>query len=133
MWRMRYMGIDFGTKRVGVSLSDEGGIMAFPHSVVPNDTKLLDALCALAQKEGVGAIVLGHSRTLGGEDNPVAKDARACARVLEDRLSVPAYFESEVFTTQEAVREQGRNALTDASAATIILNSYLARIKNSSL
>ncbi len=126
---MRYMGIDFGTKRVGVSLSDESGMMGFPHSVIPSDAKLLDALCTLAQAEGVEAIVFGESRTLEGGDNPVAKDARACAKVLEERLHIPTHFESEVFTTQEAIREQGRNELTDASAATIILNSYLSRIK----
>ncbi len=127
---MRYMGIDFGTKRVGVALSDEGGVMAFPHSVVLNDSKLLETLAVLAEKEVVGTIVFGWSRSLHGEDNAVAEGAGACARALEVRLHIPTAFESEVFTTQEAIREQGRNELTDASAATIILNSYLMRQKN---
>jgi len=130
---MRYMGIDFGTKRVGVAMSDEGGVMAFPHSVVLNTKDLIASLSDLARKEKVGALVFGKSRTLGGEDNPVAEGASACARALSLALGdIPVYFESEVFTTQEAIRDQGRNNLTDASAATIILNSYLARIKNTS-
>jgi len=126
---MRYMGIDYGTKRVGVAFSDEGGVMAFPHSVLQNDAGLETTLVALAQKDGIGAIVFGRSENLVGGENPVAKRAGACARALEEALHIPVHFESEVFTTQEAIREQGRNDLTDASAAAIILNSYLARIR----
>ena len=124
------MGIDFGTKRVGVALSDSLGMMAFPHSVVANTKELVTELATVAQKEGVEAIVFGKSETLGGEDNPVAEGAGACARALGEALHIPIHFESEVFTTQEAIREQGRNDMTDASAATIILNSYLNRLKN---
>lgn len=124
------MGIDYGTKRVGVALSDGGGVMAFPHSVVANDKNLVTTLAALARSEGVGAVVFGRSHTLNGEDNPVAVSASECARALGETLGIPVHFESEVFTTQEAIREQGRNEMTDAAAATIILNSYLARAKN---
>lgn len=127
---MRYMGIDYGTKRVGVALSDEGGVMAFPHSVVKNGRELVKELAQIAITEAVGALVFGRSHALGGEDNPVAEEAHACARALGDALMIPIHFESEVYSTQEAIREQGRNAMTDAAAATIILNSYLTRIKN---
>ena len=126
------MGIDFGTKRVGISLSDEGGSMGFPYKVLPSDAKLVDELSTLITTEQVGVVVFGKSHTLGGEANPVATDADACATALRGRIpsTVKIDFESEVYTTQEAIREQGRNSLTDASAATIILNSYLARTKN---
>jgi putative Holliday junction resolvase len=124
------MGIDYGTRRVGISLSDEGGAMAFPHSVIPNTKDLVEVLSSLVLKEKVGAIVFGKSHTLGGKDNPVAEGAAACAAALGDISHTPVYFESEVFTTQEAIREQGRNDMTDAAAATIILNSYLSRIKH---
>ncbi len=125
------MCIDYGTKRVGVALSDEGGAMAFPHTVLENNSKLTEALIALAKREAVGAIVMGHSHTLAGVDNPVAWRADACASTLSAALSVPVHFESEVYSTQEAIREQGRNEMTDASAATIILNSFLIKQKKS--
>ncbi len=124
------MGIDYGTKRVGVSLSDEGGAMAFPHAVFENSSNLLGSLIELAKKEAVGTIVMGHSHALGGNDNPVQERASACARALGEALAIPIHFESEVFSTQEAIREQGRNEMTDASAASIILNSFLTKKKN---
>lgn len=124
---MRYIGIDYGTKRVGVALSDEGGRMAFPHSVLTNNAALLDALCALIIRERVEAVVFGNSQDFKGNDNPVMTRARACAESLATRLAMPVHFESEVLSTQEALRAEGRTALTDASAAAIILNSFLSK------
>ena len=121
------MGIDYGTKRVGVAFSDEGGAMAFPYGVLKNDGELAHTLAALARKERVGAIVFGRSHDLAGNDNPVMGQATVCADALHEMLAIPVYFESEVYSTQEALREQGRTPLTDASAAAIILNSYLMK------
>lgn len=126
---MRYMGIDYGTKRIGVAFSDEEGVMAFPHSVLPNTKNVVAALVELGRMQGVGAVVAGHSTGLDGKENPVAKRAGACARALADALQVPLFFESEIYSTQAAMREQGKHELTDASAAAIILNSYLVRIR----
>src|SRR3989344_294976 len=58
---MRYLGIDYGTKRVGLALSDEGGNMAFPLAVVKNDAKLNDTIVSFVKEKQVGAIVIGHS------------------------------------------------------------------------
>lgn len=124
---MRYMGIDYGTKRVGIALSDEGGRMAFPHSVIPNDGKLTAALVALAEREGVGAIVIGASHNPAGGPNPVQERIDECIQDLTLELGVPIHTEPEVYSTREATREQGRNEMTDASAATIILNSFLMK------
>ncbi|MBU6491090.1 Holliday junction resolvase RuvX, partial [Patescibacteria group bacterium] len=68
---MRYLGIDYGTKKAGLALSDEAGTMGFPHSIVPTTLRLIDELCALIAKEDVGAIVIGESRTLAGGENPI--------------------------------------------------------------
>lgn len=129
---MRYLGIDFGTKKVGLALSDEAGSMGFPHAVIPNDGRLIDEVVDLIARKEVGAIVIGESRDLQGNDNPVAKKAKEFAALLERRAELPIYFEQELFTTQEALRDfegvrRTGNPIVDASAAAIILTSYLSR------
>ena len=110
--------------------------MGFPHSIVLNTPQLIDTLCALIAKEGVGAVVLGESRDLAGGDNPIAQGARTCGAQLTERTGIPVFFESEVFTSAEARRAPGKvvksrapvaRVAVDASAAALILTSYLSR------
>ncbi len=129
---MRYLGIDFGTKKIGLALSDEGGAMGFPHGIVPNDGRLIDEILTLIERKEVGAVVIGESRDFSGNENAVAKDAKAFGQLLENRSGLPVYFEPETLTTQEARRDfEGvripGNAAVDASAAALILTSYLSR------
>lgn len=121
------MGIDYGSKRVGVAFTNEDGTMAFPHSVLKNDASLISNLVALATAEKAGAIVIGASRDLAGDANPIQERIDECITDLTLELGVPIHEEPEVYSTQEAIREQGRNEMTDAAAATIILNSYLMK------
>jgi putative Holliday junction resolvase len=133
---MRYLGIDYGSKRVGLALSDERGTMGFPHTILTNTPKLLEELCVLVARENVGAVVVGESRTLAGGENPIAKDARALGTSINERAGVPVFYESEVFTSTEARRAPAKEMKTraakrrvhvDASAAALILTSYLSR------
>lgn len=133
---MRYLGIDYGSKKIGLAFSDEAGTMGFPHSIVSNTPRLIDELCALIAKENVSAVVLGESRNLAGGENPIAKDARELGQQLTLRAGVPAFYESEVFTSTEArrapekemkSRSTKRRGAVDASAAALILTSYLSR------
>lgn len=129
---MRYLGIDYGTKKIGLALSDEAGTMGFPHRIVGNDSRTLDEVVTLIQKEKVGGIVMGESRAYSGEENPVAKDARAFAEALTERTGVSVYYEPEMLTTQEARRDfegvhDPKSGNVDASAAALILTSYLSR------
>lgn len=133
---MRYLGVDYGSKKVGLALSDEGGSMGFPHKVVPMGPHLADELVALIEREGVGAVVIGESRDLAGGENAIAPAARALGAALALKAYLPVYYESEVFTSAEAKRPPGkmpktralaRHAPVDASAAALILTSYLSR------
>lgn len=133
---MRYLGIDYGSKKIGLAFSDEAGTMGFPHSIVVNTPRLVDELCALMAKENVGAVVIGESRTLAGGENPIAKEARAFGEQLGGRTGVPILYESEVFTSAEARRAPEKKMKSraplarvqvDASAAALILTSYLSR------
>src|SRR3989344_2245949 len=132
---MRYLGVDYGSSRIGLALSDELGTMGFPHSIVPNTPRLIDELCALIAKENIGAVVIGESRTLAGGENPIARDARTLGEHLTTRAGVPVIYESEVFTSAEARRAPAKEGKSrapkqhpavDASAAALILTSYFS-------
>lgn len=136
---MRYLGIDYGKKRVGLALSDEAGSMGFPHSIVANTPRLIDELCALIEREKVGAVVIGDSRDLSGDENEIARGARTLGDSIAERAGVSPFYESEVFTSALARRlpaKEGktrvpprRDARVDASAAALILTSFLTRQK----
>ncbi len=126
---MKLMGIDYGSKRVGVALSDDKGMMGFPHTVLQNDAQLLKHIEAIATKEKVGKIILGHSLDKSGKPNKVHAAVEDFIQDLTLHIGVPVELEPEQYTTQEAIRFQGRNENTDASAAAIILNSYITRTK----
>ena len=124
---MRLLGIDYGTKRVGIALSDEGGRMAFPHVVLPNDGDLIKAIEIIVTDNMVSKIVIGHSLGRKGQPNPVHDAVSDFIQGLTLTVGLPIELEPEQYTTQEALRLQGRNEFTDASAATIILNSYITK------
>lgn len=126
---MRYLGIDYGTKKIGLALSDESGDFAFPHSVIPAGADALTTVATLCTKENVATVVMGRSRTYSNEENPVMNEARHFAEQLHTQTHIPIVYEDEVLTTQEATRDMGKSNQTDASAAAIILRSYLARTR----
>lgn len=122
---MRIMGIDYGSKKVGVALTDPGCKMAFPHDVVPNNKQLFTKLVEIIEQNSVGEIVIGHSLDRFGEPNEIHKGAEALMLDLTLGVGLPIHLEPEQYSTQAAIRIQGRNNKTDASAAALILESYL--------
>lgn len=126
---MRIMGIDFGHKKVGIAFTDEGGMMAFPHGVIPNDKDLLKKVTALAEEKKVAEIVIGHSINREGGTNKIHKLVEEFIGDLTLHLGVPIHLEPEYYTTQQAILYQGRTDQTDAAAASIILDSFLTRKK----
>lgn len=127
---MRYLGIDFGTKKVGLAMSDESGTMAFPKEVIPNDAALLSVISSLIEREQIGAVVIGHSHANNGLDNPVQEAINEFITDLTLQVPIPVHLEPEFYSTQEAKRLQGKTVHTDAAAAAIILNSFLAKQSN---
>lgn len=133
---MKYLGIDYGSKKVGLALSDEAGTMGFPHSVVPNTPKLLEHVCALIAEKDAGAVVIGESKDYSGRDNPAAQGARELGAQITERCGAPVFYESETLTTAEARRQHEADGKTrapkksrdvDHSAAALILTSYLSK------
>jgi putative Holliday junction resolvase len=136
---MRLIGIDYGTKRVGIALSDAGGNMGFPHAVFTNDQDLLKNVLAVARANDAELAVLGESKDNAGADNPVMASVRKFAAALEE-AGLRTASEPEFYTSAEARRgpeKEERPArageAVDASAAALILNSFLARTRGKSL
>ena len=127
---MKYLGIDYGSKNVGIAISSEDFNMSFPVAVFKNDKDLIKNIDELCKKEGVGSVVLGESRDFEGKPNPIMKKITAFKKKLEQNLNLKVFFELEFFTTQEAQHIQGKGDKIDASAATIILQSFLDKNKD---
>lgn len=120
---MRYLGIDYGTKRVGLALSDEGGSIALPHAVLPNDGTLLREVVRLA-RDREAEVVVGDSKDYQMRDNRVMAEARQFAGELV-KSGLTIYWHPEFMTSVEATRTTGKNASVDASAAAVMLQSFL--------
>ena len=136
---MRHLGIDYGTKRVGIAMSDEDGMLAFPYKILKNDMSLVDTIHNICGEEEISAIVLGESHDLSGEPNKIMGSIEEFKRNIEADLDLPVYFQKEFMTTIEARGREGKAASTaarqrggkklftsvDASAAALILQRYL--------
>ena len=120
---MRYLGIDYGSKKVGLALSDSSGKLAFPHKVLMNNPQLVSLIEGTVRREGVGGIVIGQSLDYQGRDNPIMSAIKNFKAKLEKATGLKVVFESEFLTTKQAERSGG----ADASAAALILQSYLER------
>lgn len=125
---MRYLGIDYGTKRVGVAVADAETGVAFPRAVLPNDERLIPELVELIQRETVKEVVLGESRDFDGRENPLMKRIHEFRQRLAEASGVSVTLFPEVLSSREAMRLQGDNDMNDASAAAIVLQSYLERV-----
>ena len=134
---MKILGIDYGSKRVGLALSDEDASFAFPYKIIPNNMELVDSIHNICGTEEVSAIVLGESHDLSGQPNKIMGSIEEFKRNIEAELDLPVYFQKEFMTTIEARGRGGkeinnakkitktRQAPVDASAAALILQRYL--------
>ena len=122
---MRYLGIDYGSKRVGLSVSDEDGQFAFPFSVLENSEDLVNEIIEICKENKVSEIVVGKSQDFSFKDNEIMKEINPFVRSLEDKTGLPIHMHPEFLTSLEAKHLQGKNDKSDASAAALILKSYL--------
>ena len=125
---MKYLGIDYGTKRVGVAISDDEGSFAFPKAIVET-AGALDTIAAICTQEGVGAIVIGESLASNGAPNTLIDATQAFKAKLAMHTELPVFFVREDFSTVEAHRYQTKAGNRDDSAAAIILQRFLDKQK----
>lgn len=141
---MRVLGIDLGSKRVGVAVGDTDTGLATPAETLrragADRAKDRRALAALVREWEAERVIVGLPLSLDGSDGPAATAARAEAVELEAALGVPVELHDErlsTITAHHALREAGvsgrrRREVVDAMAATVILQDWLDRRAGSS-
>lgn len=107
--RGRVIGIDLGERRIGVSVSDSGGVLASPHSVIARsgDTGAdHKAIADLVSELTAAAVVVGLPLSMSGAHGRAAQAAEAEATALEAELAVPVFLHDERLTTVEAAHRR---------------------------
>jgi putative Holliday junction resolvase len=135
----RFIGIDGGTKTLGLALSDVTRTIASPLETIRRTKFTVDAarLLSLTKEHGVVGFVLGLPRNLDGTEGPRAQATRALSRNLNKLSPLPILLWDERLTTAEAERmlidadqtRKRRGEVIDKLAATIILQSALDRLR----
>jgi putative holliday junction resolvase len=138
----RILGIDFGTVRVGVAVSDPLRIIAQSVGTFTNNAGIFDTVAAIARQYDVGLVVIGMPYTLKGEKGMKAEEVDKFSSRLKDKLSVDVVPWDERFTSRIArqtliqmgtTKKQRRTdkGKVDAMASALILQSFLDQTKHS--
>ena len=131
---MRCLGIDFGSSRIGIAISDDLGMLAHPLETILNNSAFLPRLQKIVSEKGVSGIVVGIPRNMDGSYGPAAEKAKLFLSQLKSEfpdLRLIAW--DERLTTVEAQRllhAAGRDvkksrSVIDQVAAQVLLQSYL--------
>jgi putative Holliday junction resolvase len=145
---MRFLGIDYGTKRIGLAISDESNILAFPKEILSNDSNTFKNLSDILKKENISEIVVGESVDFSGRLNVLSARIDVFISLLEEEFKIPVRKQKEFLTSVEA-RKSGsskkelsptqahsklkdkKRGRVDAGAAALILQRYLDKINKS--
>ena len=135
---MRILGLDYGTKTVGVALSDELGITAQPIRTIERKSenklrKTLAEIESIIEEYEVSFVVLGYPKNMINTEGPRAIATKEFKEHLERRTGLTVYLQDERLPTIESerilmesgVRREHRKEYVDKMAASIILQSYL--------
>jgi len=125
----RFLGIDYGTKRVGTALTDQERQMAFPDEVLTNDSHLIEKIQNKIKKENITKVIIGESKNYKMEDNAIMSDIIDLKDVIEKTMEIDVVLEPEFMSSMQAEKIQGKNDMIHASAASIVLQSYLDKRK----
>lgn len=133
---MRYLGLDLGSKTLGIAISDVTATIATSYKTIRHDEeydRLIQEIISLVNQENISAIVLGFPRNMDNSIGIKGKLSIEFKEKLEKKLTIPIYLQDERLTTVEAqnillmnnTSRKKRKKVIDALAATIILQSYL--------
>ena len=132
---MRILAIDHGTKRIGIAISDELGMIAQPLEFIQAEpfAKFLDRLKEIIRDKQVELIVVGMPRNMDGSYGPAALKVQEFVAVLKSSITIPIKTLDERLTSAQAnralilgnVRRDQRKEKVDKMAAAILLQGYL--------
>jgi putative Holliday junction resolvase len=132
---MRVLAIDHGTKRMGLALSDELGIVAQPLEAAPAEpfAQFLSRLKEIIQERQVELVLVGMPRNMDGSYGQAALKVQEFVAVLKEAIVIPVQTWDERLTSAQAnrfliqadVSRKARKTKVDKTAAAILLQSYL--------
>jgi putative holliday junction resolvase len=131
---MRCLGLDYGTRRIGLSFGDDLGVATPLLAITEADeTKRWAALRAVVSQRRITDFVVGHPLNMDETVGPKAKEVEVFAARLRDAFGLPVHFVDERLTSYEAEstiakakrRDVRASGIIDSRAATIILQDYL--------
>jgi putative Holliday junction resolvase len=138
--RKRLLGLDVGTKTIGLALSDFMGTVASPYETIKRGKFATDAatIGEIVARQGVGAFLLGLPVSLDGTEGPRAQGVRQFARNLLEKIDLPLAFWDERLSTVAVTRlmidadmsRKRRGELVDKMAASYILQGALERLRH---
>ena len=137
---MRYIGLDLGSRTLGVSLSDPSGLIASSYTVIRHNEeydRLVTEVKKIVEEYKASEIVLGLPKNMNGTIGPKGELSYKFKEMLENSIGIPVNLEDERLTTVEATNllikndtsRKKRKKVVDSLAATIILQSYLDKYK----
>ena len=135
---MKYLGLDLGTKTLGLAISDPLGIIATSYKILRHDEdydSLLPMLKEEIEKNHIEALVLGFPKNMNNSVGERGEIALAFKEKLEEEFQLPVYMQDERLTTRQAesllisndTSRKKRKKVIDSLSATIILQSYVDR------
>lgn len=135
---MRYLGLDLGSRTLGIAVSDKTGLIASNYKTIRHNEeydKLLDEVVNLVKELEIEAIVLGFPKNMNNTIGPKGELSLEFKDKLEKLINIPVILQDERLSTKSAidmliqgnVSRRDRKKVVDSVAATIILQTYLDR------
>ena len=133
---MKYIGLDLGSRTLGISLSDNTGLIASSYKTIRHNEEydfLLNEVKKIVEEVNAKAIGLGFPKNMNNTIGPKGELSIMFKQKLEEIINIPVYLQDERLTTKSAtdmlimgnVSRKGRKKVVDSIAATIILQSFL--------
>ena len=133
---MRYLGLDLGSRTLGIAISDATGFIASSYKTIRHNEeydRLLDEVVSIVKEKEIDGIVLGFPKNMNNTIGPKGELSIEFKANLEKRINIPIYLQDERLTTKSAtdllitgnVSRKDRKKVVDSVAATIILQSFL--------
>ncbi|MBR3199590.1 MAG: Holliday junction resolvase RuvX [Bacilli bacterium] len=138
---MKYLGLDLGTRSLGISISDLTKTVATPYEVVHFEEKdygkAIEKLATIIEKEPIEKFILGYPKNMNGSEGPRAKETLEFKKLLEENFKLEVILQDERLSTKEAsgymikadMSRKKRKQKIDSLAANIILQTYLDKRK----
>ena len=139
----RLLGLDLGSKTIGLAISDSGLTVASPLTTIRRQrfTADAEALMALITERGIGGLVLGLPKNMDGSEGPRAQSTRQFATNLLEKIDIPIALWDERLSTAEVERvligeadmtRKRRGEVIDKMAASVILQGFLDYLRHAS-